>query len=73
MAGQKEVWVCDQWKWVNVTEPWTPYDVRRQGLPLPYVGSGKTNMAGMDPSGNVRTPFQYPPSVPVIEVQPVHP
>lgn len=73
VAGQKEVWVCDQWKWVNVTEPWTPYDVRRQGLPLPYIGSGKTNFAGMDPDRNVQTPFQYPPSVPVIEVQPVHP
>jgi hypothetical protein len=40
---------------------------------LPYIGSGKTNMAGMDPGGQVRTPFQYPPSIPVIEIQPVHP
>jgi hypothetical protein len=72
-ADMKEHRVCDRWHWVSVTEPWNRYDVRRQGLPSPYVGSGKTNMAGMDPSGNVRTPFVYPPSVPVIEVQPVHP
>ena len=25
----------------------------------------------MDPDGNLRTPFIYPPSVPVIEMQPV--
>jgi hypothetical protein len=69
----KEHKVCDRWHWVSITEPWNRYDVRRQGLPSPYVGSGKTNMAGMDPSGTVHTPFVYPPSVPVIEVQPVHP
>jgi len=27
----------------------------------------------MDPDGNLRTPFIYPPSVPVIEMQPVGP
>ena len=71
--GYKETVSCTAWKWQNVTEPWTRYDVRQQGLPLPYIGSGKTNMAGMDPGGQVRTPFQYPPSIPVIEIQPVHP
>jgi hypothetical protein len=30
-------------------------------------------MAGMDPDGNVQTGFVYSPSVPVIEIQPVHP
>lgn len=72
-TNTKKVKTCDRWQWVNITEPWHLYDVRQQGRPLPYIGSAKTNMAGMDPDRNVRTPFSYSPAVPVIEVQPVHP
>ena len=73
VPGQKNIQVCDRWGWRNVTEPWNLYDVRRQGRPLPYIGSGLTNAAGMSPDRQIMTPFQYSPSVPVIEVQPVHP
>ncbi len=62
---------CDRWGWRHTVEPWTKYDARRQGLPLPYLGSGLTNAAGMSPERQIMTPFQYSPSVPVIEVQPV--
>lgn len=72
-AGWKETVSCVAWRWENVIEPWRQYDLRRQGLPLPYVGSGRTSAAGMTPERQVMTPFQYSPSVPVIEVQPVHP
>ena len=71
VAGQKHVRTCDRWGWRPVTEPWTKYDARRQGLPLPYLGSSRTNAAGMTPEQQVMTLFQYSPSVPVIEVQPV--
>lgn len=71
--NMRTVRTCDRWGWRPVTEPWTLYDVRRQGLPLPYLGSGLTNAAGMSPAHQVLTPFQYSPSVPVIEIQPVHP
>ena len=71
LAGQKHVRTCDRWGWRPVTEPWTKYDARRQGLPLPYLGSNRTNAAGMTPEQQVMTLFQYSPSVPVIEVQPV--
>jgi hypothetical protein len=73
VAFQKEVRECDRWHWVNMTDPWMLYDARQQGLPLPYVGSNRTNFAGMNPGGVVQTPFDYPASVPVIEIQPVHP
>ncbi|CAG0959998.1 hypothetical protein ARNL5_00844 [Anaerolineae bacterium] len=69
----KEHKTCDRWGWRHVVEPWTIYDVRRQGYPLPFIGSGRTAAAGMTPERQVRTPFQYSPAVPVIEVQPVAP
>ena len=70
-AGMRTVRECVRWGWRNVIEPWRLYDVRRQGLPLPYLGSSLTNAAGMTPEHQVMTPFQYSPSVPVIEIQPV--
>ncbi len=65
--------VCVAWGWVDVIEPWRKYDMRRQGLSSPFWRTTRTFMAGMDENRTVRTPFIYSPSVPVIEVQPVHP
>lgn len=69
----KEHKTCDRWGWQHKVEPWTLYDVRKQGFPLPFVGSGRTATAGMTPERQVMTPFQYSPDVPVIEVQPAAP
>ena len=70
-ADMKEHKTCDRWGWKHVVDPWTLYDVRKQGLPLPYIGSGRTATAGMTPEQQVMTPFSYSPAVPVIEIQPV--
>ncbi|CAG0927212.1 hypothetical protein PLCT1_00290 [Planctomycetaceae bacterium] len=70
-AGWKETVSCDRWGWQHTVEPWRLYDVRKQGLPLPFIGSGRTAAAGMTPEHQVMTPFQYSPAVPVIEIQPV--
>ena len=67
----KEHKTCDRWGWKHVVDPWTLYDVRKAGNPLPYVGSGRTAAAGMTPEQQVMTPFSYSPAVPVIEIQPV--
>jgi hypothetical protein len=70
-VDMKEHRVCDKWGWKSVTDPWNVYDVREQGLPLPYLGSARTAYAGMNENKVIQTGFNYPPSVPVIEIQPV--
>lgn len=75
-AGEADWWQerqCTAWGWRDVIEPWRKYDMRQQGLPSAFWRSTRTSFAGMDENHHVRTPFVYPPSVPVIEAQPVAP
>jgi hypothetical protein len=75
-AGEADWWQarqCAAWGWRDVIEPWRKYDMRQQGMASPFWRSTRTSFAGMDENRNVRTPFIYPPSVPVIEAQPVAP
>jgi hypothetical protein len=75
-SGEANWWQerqCAAWGWRDVIEPWRPYDMRQQGLSSPFWRSTRTSYAGMDENRRIRTPFAYPPSVPVIEVQPVAP
>jgi hypothetical protein len=66
---------CDGWKWKQVQDEWTKYDLTKLGLRDPLMGWTGVTVAGADTAGNRcgeytdRWPCYVP--IPILELQPV--
>ncbi len=70
-----QVGFCEEWKWTQVKDAWTPYELTQLGFANPLLASTGVVVAGADAAGDQCGEFtdrwECLIPVPVIEIQPV--